>query len=185
MLKRPNNVDNVTLRACNCKQLQTNVWLLDWLLGPTNMSPGYKDPSVPRFCVTPMSIFSDLFLNDVSCWREAFGFCRRILNSLPCIAAAVGSYCWVHVALNLCVLGFLWMLAGWLVWRRRESGGTLFATIVVYFKATSQLSCGWTEATGYQGTVVIRVARNFRASWYSNPLGEITMLGIFLLSKFM
>jgi len=55
----------------------------------------------------------------------------------------------------------------------------LFATIVVYFKATSQLSCGWTEATGYQGTVVIRAARNFRASWYFNPLGEITMLGIF------
>jgi len=41
--------------------------------------------------------------------------CRIILNPLPWITAASGSYCWVHVALNGLVLGFVWMLADWLV----------------------------------------------------------------------
>lgn len=81
------------------------------MLRPTKMSP-----SAPYFCVTPRRTFSALsFFSDVSCWREAFGLCRRILNPLRWITAASGSYCWVHEALNGCVLGFLWMLPGWLV----------------------------------------------------------------------
>lgn len=143
-------------------------------------SPGYKDPSAPQFCVTPRRTFSAFsFLNDVSCWREAFGLCRIILNPLPWITAASGSYCWVHVALNWCVLGFVWMLAGWLVEsdvegnreERRSPRSWYILRQHRDFRVDGLKPQDTRELSSFEPRIMLEIY------WYINLLSEITILG--------
>lgn len=150
------------------------------MLRPTKRSPGFKESSAPQFCVTPRRTFSALSLvNYVCCWREAVGICRIILSPLPWITATSGSRCWVHVALNERVLGFVWTLADWLVVSdvegNREEHCLPRSWSVLRqhrdFRVDGMKPQDTRELSSFEPRIILE------PYWYINLLSEITILG--------